>query len=165
MRDDANVKPFTQLAGRLNAEFNRLFPKSMEIIAEPGRFIVATAGTLVVSVIGKATREDKLCYYINDGVYHTLSGILFDNCTYHLKSFKRSRPRSEAQRILQGRPRICAVFGQTCDALDTVSLGEELPGNLQIGDLLYSENIGAYSLATSTRFNGFPPARVAHVNR
>ena len=37
-------------------------------------------------------------------------------------------------------------------------------GNLNIGDLVYSENIGAYSRASSTWFNGFPPAKVCHVN-
>ena len=55
------------------------------------------------------------------------------------------------------------LFGPTCDALDTISLAEQLP-ELEIGDYLYSENIGAYSAASSTHFNGFPPATVVHVN-
>ena len=59
----------------------------------------------------------------------------------------------------------CSVFGPTCDALDVVSMSEQLPGNLELGDLLYSENIGAYSHASATYFNGFPPAEVIHVNR
>jgi len=41
---------------------------------------------------------------------------------------------------------------------------EQLPENLKLGDLLYSTNIGAYSHASSTWFNGFPPAKVVHVN-
>ena len=41
---------------------------------------------------------------------------------------------------------------------------EELP-DLDLGDLLYAENIGAYSAASSTHFNGFPPAKVVHVNQ
>ena len=53
----------------------------------------------------------------------------------------------------------------TCDALDVISMTETLPDNLEIGDLLYSEKIGAYSAASSTWFNGFPPAKVIHVNR
>ncbi len=57
------------------------------------------------------------------------------------------------------------MFGPTCDAFDTISLSEQLPANLEVGDLVYSENIGAYSVASSTRFNGFPPAKVVHVNR
>jgi ornithine decarboxylase len=149
---DASVKPFRDLARKLNSEFNRLFPKTMEILAEPGRFMVATAGTLVAKVVGKAVRGGKPCYYIDDGVYHTFSGIIFDHCQYHLKAFQK------------GPTLISAVFGPTCDALDTISLAEELP-DLQLGDLVYSENIGAYSHASSTYFNGFPPAKVVHINR
>jgi ornithine decarboxylase len=55
------------------------------------------------------------------------------------------------------------VFGQTCDGLDTISQSEELPA-LDIEDLVYSENIGAYSNASATWFNGFPPAKVVHVH-
>ena len=63
----------------------------------------------------------------------------------------------------KGPTQLCAVFGPTCDALDTIGLSEELP-DLDVGDLVYSENIGAYSHASSTWFNGFPPATVVHVN-
>ena len=150
---DETVKPFRELASIINREINRLFPKNIQILAEPGRFLVATAATAVSKIIGKAIRDGKLCYYINDGVYHTFSGVIFDHCHYHMKSFKR------------GPTQICSVFGPTCDALDVVSMVEELPGDLQLGDLLYSEQIGAYSHASSTYFNGFPPAKVIHVNQ
>ncbi len=48
--------------------------------------------------------------------------------------------------------------------MDTITQSEELP-KLEIDDLVYSEDIGAYSNASSTRFNGFAPAQVVHVNR
>jgi len=150
---DATVKPFRELASIINREINRLFPKNIQILAEPGRFLCATAAIAVSKIIGKAVREGKLCYYINDGVYHTFSGVVFDHCHYHLKSFKR------------GPTQICSVFGPTCDALDVISMAEELPADLQRGDLLYSEQIGAYSHASSTYFNGFPPATVVHINQ
>ena len=150
-RYDRHVRPFRELAKILKTELDRLFPKNLEILAEPGRFMVATAATLVAEVIGKAHRDGKRCYYINDGIYHTFSGILFDHCQYHLKAFKR------------GPKEISSVFGPTCDALDTISQAEGLP-NLELGDLVYSENIGAYSHASSTHFNGFPPATVVHIN-
>jgi ornithine decarboxylase len=149
---DASVPKLSALARKINHEIDRLFPEPIEILAEPGRFLVASAGSAVSKIIGKAFRNDKTCYYVDDGVYHTYSGVIFDHCTYHMKSFKR------------GKTRLCAVFGPTCDALDTISLSEQLP-DLEIGDYLYSENIGAYSAASSTHFNGFPPATVVHVNR
>ena len=74
---------------KINAEIDRLFPKTMEIIAEPGRFMVATAVTSIATVIGKAVRDGKTCYYIDDSVYHTFSGIIFDHCPYHFKSFRK----------------------------------------------------------------------------
>jgi ornithine decarboxylase len=149
---DATVPPFAKLAKMINAELDRLFPEPIEILAEPGRFLVASAATSVAQIIGKATRGGKISYYLNDGVYHTFSGIIFDHCQYPLKSFKNAPTQ------------ICSVFGPTCDALDTISTTEELP-DLEIGEMLYAENIGAYAGASSTHFNGFPPAKVVHINR
>ena len=146
-----HVKPFSALARKINAEIERLFPKDIQILAEPGRFLVATAATSVARIIGKAVRDGKTCYYVDDSVYHTFSGIIFDHCQYHFKAFKK------------GKTEICAVFGQTCDALDTISLSETLP-ELEIEDLVYSENIGAYSSASATWFNGFAPAKIVHMN-
>ncbi|MDD5449909.1 MAG: type III PLP-dependent enzyme [Candidatus Omnitrophica bacterium] len=146
------VKSFKTLARKLNSEFKRLFPDDIEILAEPGRFIVATTGTLVTKIIGKAVRDGKTCYYLDDGVYHTFSGVVFDHCRYPLKAFK------------EGEKKISSVFGPTCDAFDTISIAEELP-ELEINDLLYAENIGAYSIASSTYFNGFPPAKIIHINK
>src|ERR1051325_7667547 len=146
-----HVKPFRELARVISVEIARLFDKDVQILAEPGRFLVATAAASVARVIGKAVREGKRCYYIDDSVYHTFSGIIFDHCQYHLTSFKK------------GKTEICAVFGQTCDGLDVISQSEELP-QLEIEDLVYSENIGAYSNASATWFNGFPPAKVVQVN-
>jgi ornithine decarboxylase len=149
---DDEVPPFKKLAKMLNSELDRLFPEPIEILAEPGRFLVASAVTAVAQIIGKSVRGGKLCYYLNDGVYQTYSGQIFDHAQYHLKSFK------------DGPTQFCAVFGPTCDALDTIGLVEQLPV-LDMGELVYSENIGAYSSASSTYFNGFPPAKIVHVNQ
>lgn len=149
---DESVRPFPELARVINNELERLFPKDIQILAEPGRFLAAVSGTSVAAVIGKAVRDGKTSYYINDGVYHTYSGIIFDHCKYPVKAFKK------------GPTSICSVFGPTCDALDVVSMAENLP-DLERGDLVYSVNIGAYSHASATYFNGFPPAKVVHENR
>jgi ornithine decarboxylase len=146
-----DVKPIDALAAQINPEIERLFPPDTEIIAEPGRFIVATAATAVSRIIGKARRDGKTCYFVDDSVYHTFSGIIFDHCQYRIRAFK------------DGPQEICAVFGQTCDGLDTISLAENLP-DLEHGDLVYSENIGAYASASATYFNGFPPAKIVHVH-
>lgn len=149
---DANVPQFERLAQIIDSECGRLFPKETEIIAEPGRFMVANAATLVSEIIGRAERDGKIFYHINDGVYHTFSGVVYDHWIPNFHSFKGHDKK------------ICAVVGPTCDSFDKISLSEQLPGNLQIGDYLYTENIGAYSIASSTKFNGFDGARILHIN-
>jgi ornithine decarboxylase len=147
---DAQVPEFEKLATIINAECERLFPPDIEIIAEPGRFIVATAATLITEIIGKARRDGKVFYHINDGVYHTFSGVVYDHWIPNFRSFRR------------GKEEVCAVVGPTCDSFDKISLSVQLPGNLGIGDYLHTENIGAYSVASSTKFNGFDGATVIH---
>jgi ornithine decarboxylase len=149
---DPQVPEFKQLAALLNSEFKRLFPDDIEILAEPGRFIVATAATLVSEIIGKARRDGKIFYHINDGVYHTFSGVVYDHWIPNFTAFK------------EGEKEICAVVGPTCDSFDKITLSAELPGNLEVGDFLYTENIGAYSTASSTKFNGFDGAKIIHKN-
>ncbi len=151
VRYNRHVPAFSQLARTINREIERLFPKDLEIIAEPGRFFVATAVTSIATIIGKTVRDGKTCYYIDDSVYHTFSGIIFDHCPYQIQAFRK------------GPTEVCAVFGQTCDGLDTISQSNPLP-ELQIDELVYSADIGAYSNASATWFNGFPPAKVVHVN-
>jgi ornithine decarboxylase len=36
---------------------------------------------------------------------------------------------------------------------------------MELGEFVYAQNIGAYSAASSTSFNGFPPAKVVHLNQ
>lgn len=152
---DSSVKPFQQLAKTINAELERLFPDpKIEILAEPGRFMIATAGTSVVRINGKTVRDGKTCYYVNDGAYHTYSGIIFDHQHCNMFSFRKGKKAEN-----------CAVFGPTCDALDVISSAMPLPTDLQLGELMYSTNMGAYSHASSTWFNGFPPAKVVHINK
>jgi len=149
---NSRVPQFEKLAELINAECARLFPQDVDLIAEPGRFIVATSAVLVSQIVGKARRDGKIFYYINDGVYHTFSGVVYDHWIPNFQAFKT------------GDMEVCAVVGPTCDSFDKVSLSEQLPANLQIGDYLYTENIGAYSIASSTRFNGFEGARILHLN-
>lgn len=149
---DSQVPKFQKLAHVINSECERLFPADVELIAEPGRFMAATAATLVSEIIGKARRDGKIFYYINDGVYHTFSGVVYDHWIPNFHPFKK------------GKTEVCAVVGPTCDSFDKISVSEELPGNLEIGDFLCTINIGAYSIASSTKFNGFEGAKILHVN-
>ncbi|MCL5408489.1 MAG: type III PLP-dependent enzyme [Candidatus Omnitrophica bacterium] len=137
---------FEEMAPVLNKELHRIFNKSIQIIGEPGRALVGPCCTLVMRVIGKSIRKNKHWYYLDDGVYGCLSGIIYDHCKYQFNVFKK------------GSVQISTLAGPTCDSFDIISVSEDLP-ELEIGDIIYVKNIGAYSIATATNFNSIPVAK------
>ena len=142
---------FAKMAPNLNKEINRLFEPSVKIIAEPGRALIGPACNLVMSVIGKSIRDNKHWYYLDDGLYGSLSGIVYDHCKYQYKVFHT------------GPKQLSTLAGPTCDGFDIISYMEELP-ELEVGDFVYVENIGAYSIATATTFNNLPIAKAIAIN-
>jgi len=148
--EDDYIPPFDDITTCIKHEISKLFRKMehVEFIAEPGRFFCGPAGTLITSVVGRTFRDNKNYYFLDDGIYQDFSGIIFDHCQYEFKTLKR------------GQKFLSTVAGPTCDSLDVLSLNEELP-ELNIGDVVYIKNIGAYSCASATpAFNGFSPAKI-----
>jgi len=143
---------FEDIARDIKKHLRQLFDlKKVHLMAEPGRFLVGPAGTLVTQVVGRTFRNNRNYYYLNDGVYADFSGIVFDNCKYELKTLRR------------GQKFLSTVAGPTCDSLDVISQSEELP-ELDVGNIVYVKNIGAYSSASAVPcFNGFAPAKTVIV--
>ena len=54
------------------------------------------------------------------------------------------------------------IFGPTCDSIDVISRSVLLP-KLHIGDWLYFNNMGAYTSAAASDFNGFTPTEKFYV--
>lgn len=127
-------------------------PETMQILAEPGRFIVASCVTSVASIMGQAVREGKTWYYLDDGIYGSFSGLVFDEAVYPIDSAKQDFTRFES-----------VLAGPTCDSIDIVSESIMLP-KLNNGDLIISRMMGAYTLATATDFNFFKRAEVVVLN-
>lgn len=133
-------------ATKLRREMDRLFDKSIDLIAEPGRALVGPAGMLITRVVGRSIRNNKNYYYLDDGVYGDFSGIVFDHAKYEFKTLVKTQRYSSI------------LAGPTCDSFDTISLAEDLP-ELDVGSVIYVPNIGAYSCASALTFNGIPPAK------
>jgi ornithine decarboxylase len=126
-------------------------PDHVEVIAEPGRYLVAPAAAAITTVVGKALRGNQPWYYLDDGVYGMFSGIIFDHTHYPLHVFR------------QGPTRNAAVVGPTCDSIDVIEQDIELP-ELEVGDFVVGRMMGAYTAATATTFNSLPVPRIVVVN-
>jgi ornithine decarboxylase len=129
-------------------------PEGTRVIAEPGRFIAGPAGTLLTSVMGRAQRDGRWWYYLDDGLYGSFSGQLYDHARYPI----------EPLRAGQGEREHAVLAGPTCDSIDVIAEDIELP-LLQAGDILVGRQMGAYTTASATDFNFFPRARTVVVNR
>lgn len=147
----ADVLPINVFCAPINVALAQL-PETMQIIAEPGRFIVASSVTSVASVMGQAQREGRTWYYLDDGIYGSFSGLMFDEAAYPIDSAKQDDERFES-----------VLAGPTCDSIDVVSDSIMLP-KLSNGDLIISRMMGAYTLATATDFNFFKRAEVIVLN-
>ena len=175
---DQTGKPsFNDIATTINRNLEQLFPNhrgsssslhasngiEMKIIAEPGRYFAAASMDLVTSVIATryhnrkyfsdSIRTAEHVYYINDGIYQSLSNILHEKATYSLTSLSEKKKDSFFD---------SAVYGPTCDSSDCLSKCVSLP-LLETGDHLLIYHVGAYSNSCSTTFNGFRTTKFFYV--
>ena len=128
-------------------------PEHVRVIAEPGRFIAGPAGTCITAVTGRAQREGRWWYYLDDGLYGSFSGQLYDHALYPIESLGKRGAR---------HPSVLA--GPTCDSIDVIREDLPLP-QLDLGDLLVGRMMGAYTSATASDFNFIPRATVVAVNQ
>lgn len=149
-----DVAPLLAEIGALTAQAQA---EGYVLQAQPGRVICAGAFTLVSTVIGKTQRNQKVWYYLSDGVYGAYNGILYDHQPYLFLPLQRS---------LDERPdwAEAVVCGPTCDGVDIMSHGTPLVADLEIGDAVFTPDIGAYSMVAASQFNGFDRARIVPVS-
>ncbi|MGE0882456.1 MAG: alanine racemase [Blastocatellales bacterium] len=142
-----NAVSVEDVGAAIQSELDRWeLPPDCTVSIEPGRGIVASAGTLIATVIGLAERTNGRWAYLDAGVYHGLfeaceagGGIPFPITVEH------------AKRPLQ----IYNIGGPTCDSFDMPFQQRSLP-ELRVGDRIAIHAAGAYSTELSSTFNGFP---------
>lgn len=123
-------------------------PAHVRVIAEPGRFIAAPAAIAISSVMGKAKRDGRWWYYLDDGLYGSYSGQLFDHAKYPVTTLRQ-----------EGELFASVLAGPTCDSIDVIDDNILLP-ELEMGDLVVGRMMGAYTWASATDFNFFKRAKV-----
>ncbi|XP_076329136.1 ornithine decarboxylase-like isoform X2 [Tachypleus tridentatus] len=152
---------FNDLAKAIRDALAQYFPPSsgVRVIAEPGQFLVAAAFNLYTKVImvkeeRKENKSDKADdnqihrdVYITDGLFGTFSGRV-----YPYQDIKNSN------RTLK----LTKLWGPTCDSMDFIDDQLHL-AEVQEGDWIYFDNMGAYTISMFTEFNGFSPPAIKYV--
>jgi ornithine decarboxylase len=141
------VTPIDEFCRPIREELAKL-PAHIRVIAEPGRFIAAPAAIAISSVMGKAKRDGRWWYYLDDGLYGSYSGQLFDHAKYPVTTLRQ-----------EGEHFPSVLAGPTCDSIDVIDDNIMLP-ELEVGDLVVGRMMGAYTWASATDFNFFKRAKV-----
>tara|TARA_Y100001970_G_scaffold224279_1_gene276375 strand:+ start:2256 stop:3434 length:1179 start_codon:yes stop_codon:yes gene_type:complete len=115
-----------------------------EVFCEPGRAIVAEAGSTIVKVLLR--KKQKL--YINEGTY----GSLFDA---GVPNFVLPSKMITDGRVVSKKLTAFNFYGPTCDSLDYMKGPFMLPNNIKEGDYIELGQLGAYGTTFRTKFNGF----------
>jgi ornithine decarboxylase len=140
-----HVKPIPsiEVIGGIVNEALKAFPEEVQVISEPGRYLVSDAGYFVCRVLGTASRGGKRWMHWDAGLF---GGVIetTEGLKYKIRT-ERSGPDIPWH-----------VAGPTCDSVDVILRDEPLPSDLQEGDFVYIRNAGAYTTAYASEFNGFP---------
>ncbi|KAJ3098896.1 hypothetical protein HDU97_003671 [Phlyctochytrium planicorne] len=216
---------FESIVNVLGPAVDKYIPSHIRVIAEPGRYFVASAYTLAVNVVarrvvprdnekaaaspassttacddmspasdmtldgetvsGQPSADDHPAYmseketnhlhclrprsettdYINDGMYGSFNCITFDHQVvfanvlvkdgkfYHGKN---NKPHGEIEYS-------CSIWGPTCDSFDCITRETILP-EMNVGDWMYFENMGAYTMSAASQFNGFRKSPIIYTN-
>lgn len=138
----------------------------------------AVNGVVLQAVADSAPLQDDYAYYVNDGVYGAFNNIMFDHASIRPRVLGPSEkivateedgfmtlqaPGNGNNDDKQQRDLFAStVFGPTCDSIDVIARSVLLP-KLQVGDWLYFQNMGAYTMAAASSFNGFAPSEKLYV--
>lgn len=163
---------FEEIAAVLNEALDKYFPEDcgVNIIAEPGRYFVASAFSVAVNIIAKRTvardisdnndtapdghhqqnvtnnDEPSHMYYVNDGVYGSFNSLMYDHAKVEAKLLQEDGTVPQYT---------SSVWGPTCDGLDCI-LEETCLPELEVGQWIYFEDMGAYTMCAGSTFNGMP---------
>ena len=119
-----------------------------QLVFEPGRAIVGSAGTLRCEVVSvRAGTDGRRWVYLDVGRYSGLAETENEYIRYRLRTHRDADPLEEA-----------VVAGPTCDGDDVLYRRYPLPVTLRAGDSVQIDAAGAYTASyASNGFNGFPP--------
>ena len=154
------------------------FVNSVLTIAAAGE--AAVSGVVIQAVADAAPYTDDFAYYVNDGVYGAFNNLMFDHASVRPRLLRNAPGKSHRiVPVVDGTEEFwlekdedwkessndlysSTIFGPTCDSIDVISRSVLLP-KLEIGDWLYFQNMGAYTCAAASDFNGFTPTEKFYV--
>jgi len=163
--EESAMEFFETISKAITPILDESFPSPIRLISEPGRYFCTATMTAAVQITSKreyfsapqaVTNEDgsisflpapkEIQYYVTDGAYGSFNNVIWDFAKPTPVPFKE---------IEENAPKyITTFFGPTCDSLDVICKKIPFP-SMNPGDWVYFHNMGAYTVAAGSTFNGF----------
>jgi len=135
------------------SEFCKRYGKELEMYFEPGKFLVAESGHLIVKITDIKHNPHKL-FAGTDSGFPQLIRPMFYQAYHHIENL--SNPKGKLIKY--------DVIGNICESGDCFATDRELP-EIREGDILDIQNAGAYCYSMGGVYNLRPmPAEVLIVN-
>ena len=134
------------------------FGTDVDVMAEPGRGLVAEAGAIAAEVVMVSRKSDNDLHrwvYMDIGRFSGLAETEGEAIRYQFLTMRDHEPTGA-----------CILAGPSCDSADVLyeKRPVDLPLGLRAGDRMVIRNCGAYtSTYASVGFNGFPPLDVVAI--
>lgn len=147
-----NILELEEIAYHIFLKYKKL-PYKPKIVLEPGRGIISDAAVLIASVIARVERREHTWLFLDAGAYTgAFEAMAYQGSTrYNITSMRQTDSSDEI---------MFALAGPTGDSQDIITREVLLPRDTQVGDKIVIHDIGAYSIPTISRFNGFPKPSV-----
>jgi len=134
-------------------------PLGYQVIAEPGRHFSSNSCSLAVRILGKRVKNNRLCYHVNDGLYHSFNCVLMDGVSFEGQSDQfYQKWNSEKDAVFSNgngkmEGTFGSLFGMTCDGLDVICKNLQIP-EMEVGDWIIVGGMGSYTYGPKSAFNG-----------
>lgn len=143
-----NIPSLEEISKNTLFQYKKL-PYQPKLVLEPGRGLVADSAVAVASIIARVERRGSNWLFLDLGVYNGL----FETMAYQGST---RYPITSLKPVGNSGESLFEIAGPTGDSPDVITREALLPTDIQAGDKLIIHKVGAYSLTTTSTFNGFP---------
>ncbi|EDV20646.1 uncharacterized protein TRIADDRAFT_31473 [Trichoplax adhaerens] len=152
-------------ATSINEAIDIHFPSGcgVKIISEPGKYFAMSSSILCANIIGKRLRyEDgdvqiegvkalEVMYHISEGMGGSFLSVIATHQQYIPKKLSNNNEKCYRS----------SLWGPSCTATDCLLSDFNLP-EMETGEWVYYDDLGAYTSSTATNFNGFKKAKSSY---
>ena len=126
---------------RLGRTLRRMIPDEFQIHIEPGKYLVAESGHLLVEVTDIKETKNKTIVGVNSGMSQLIRPVLY-GAYHHITNL--SNP--------DGEKKTYDVVGNICETGDNFATNREI-NEIKLGDTLAIHNAGAYCYSMGSNYN------------